>query len=54
MQGATLVNQADFCYVGVSIHAPYAGSDVRITNTAIDFLVSIHAPYAGSDFDRYA
>ena len=33
----------------VSIHAPYAGSDVDFSLTSPAVGVSIHAPYAGSD-----
>ncbi len=34
----------------VSIHAPYAGSDVELSAVpVVDYSVSIHAPYAGSD-----
>ena len=34
---------------GVSIHAPYAGSDSVVPFAQLFCVVSIHAPYAGSD-----
>ena len=38
-----------FFVVGVSIHAPYAGSDESEKAAYNLGKVSIHAPYAGSD-----
>ena len=50
MQGATEYHKAMIKYQRVSIHAPYAGSDIRNLSHLVFFnLVSIHAPYAGSD-----
>ena len=52
MQGATQFFLANIKnYIGVSIHAPYAGSDVSETKAGkYGNGVSIHAPYAGSDY----
>ncbi len=33
----------------ISIHAPYAGGDSAMYQTAVDAEISIHAPYAGGD-----
>ena len=35
--------------MGISIHAPLAGSDVIGFESAIRKMISIHAPLAGSD-----
>ena len=37
---------------GVSIHAPYIGSDHEPKIAALTHFVSIHAPYIGSDTAR--
>ena len=40
--------QFDFI-IGISIHAPLAGSDDIADDGRIDQAISIHAPLAGSD-----
>ena len=52
MQGATKDITVNGSKSGVSIHAPYAGSDYVIDVKANSCGVSIHAPYAGSDDDH--
>ena len=49
MQGATDLIAIASVHFGVSIHAPYAGSDTVPVTLCSCFDVSIHAPYAGSD-----
>ena len=50
MQGVTLAAGGQVDVVGVSIHTPYAGSDVRpLAKDGGPGRVSIHTPYAGSD-----
>ena len=49
MQGATKSVRVVPDPRGVSIHAPYAGSDEYFFNSFLGDGVSIHAPYAGSD-----
>ena len=50
MQGATDIHSKICTEIGVSIHAPYAGSDKEtVSDSGSEDLVSIHAPYAGSD-----
>ena len=49
MQGATMSLHLYSPVFSVSIHAPYAGSDICIPSQQKHLFVSIHAPYAGSD-----
>ena len=50
MQGATERQKHLYPVTPVSIHAPYAGSDVSLLfQQSVRRVVSIHAPYAGSD-----
>ena len=50
LRGATIIASTKEQCIGISIHAPLAGSDVFCGDTHQScFIISIHAPLAGSD-----
>ena len=49
MQGATRLSWVFATIFSISIHAPYAGSDLAAIRPSLIKQISIHAPYAGSD-----
>ena len=51
MQGVTAVLLPEVLNESISIHTPYAGSDVLETREGKIKRISIHTPYAGSDLN---
>ena len=49
MRGATAVLVLTPVVSVISIHAPHAGCDSRISSILTEILISIHAPHAGCD-----
>ena len=49
MRGATLMVEKEVLEINISIHAPHAGRDQRVSTAEDDFQISIHAPHAGRD-----
>ena len=52
MRGATINNAMLAFSMMISIHAPHAGSDEKITDNIPSERISIHAPHAGSDKNK--